>query len=219
MIGDISNNLFASLPDATSVLEQERPFTSPNSAKAEMSTSIASAFIGGHPEDNTDMFAQMLMGNSAADQTPVPYYEGTADLAHEPESNQEAPTNTTAVQEALPVFDLAERANRKDQEDLLALQLQLQQHTSELAALVAQAKAQSPHAVQEQEKFLREETAGIGIYYVAVAQRLAISVKRAIKSMITIATSSASYGYSWGDTRAEHDRKRQEQNMGAQAAG
>lgn len=220
MIGDNVNTLFANLPDATQV-EAEPQYVAQNS-QPDISTAFLNAFRGTGTAEQTSDFAAALGDTAETTQTAdLSAFGATESFALPPQENAEKSPNNTASQflESQSVFDLAERANRKDQEDLLALQLQLQQHTSELAALVEEAKAQNPQAVREEEKFLREETASIGIYYVAVAQRLAISVKRAIKSMITLLTSSANYGASWKQTKDIQSRQRDELKFTAQAAG
>lgn len=220
MIGD-STSLFGGMPDATSVLEQERPFASSTTAEAGMNSSITSAFMGGQPEDSTDAFAKMLMGNSAADQTPTQSYEGTTDLAHAfGRENEQTTTNVTSAPEFQEVYGLAEQANAKDAVDLAYVQQEIAVLTAELQAKILEAQAQNAGAVQEEAKVLMaQETGTEGVYYVNFLHQLIQSVDRALKSFRQIATNSAGQSASWMQTKSEHNRKLNELTLHAQAAG
>jgi hypothetical protein len=220
MIGD-STSLFGGMPDAISVMEQERPLTSSTTAEAGMNSSITSAFMGTQPEDDTDAFAKMLMGNSAVDETPTSSYEGTADLAHAlGRENEQAPTSVTTPPEFQQVFGLAEQANAKDALALAAVKQDIVVLTAELQAKVLEAQAQNAGAVQEEAKILMaQETGNEGVYYVNFLRQLILSVERALKSMRQIMTNSAGRSASWAETASYHKTQREEHRLQTQAAG
>lgn len=224
MIGDGNRNLFASLQDATPVVEQEPQFGTTQTTEPGVSSSFLSAFMGTNAEtegtDQTANFAQAL-GSTTTETADLAQFGATENFAQAlGQEGQEVPTNTTSLPESTPVFNLAELSSAKDAEDLYQLQLELKALTAELQAQVLQAQAQNSYAVQEEAKFLLADEANMGgIYYISFVQRLIESVKRAIKSMTTIATSSANHGASWKQTMDHHSRQRDELKLHAQAAG
>lgn len=210
-------SLFSGLSDAQTT-EREGIGISEVVAPETKLNPLAAAFMGqAEPTTETSSFAQALGDTTQTETAPT---FGTEDFAQALE-NQPVTTETlSSTPEYESLFGLAQKMELEDQEKLLALRAEIETHTAKLVTAISEAKAQNPNAANEETKILMAQQTGTeGVYYVNFLHQARITVEHFIKLLRNLITNSAGEGASWTQTRAYHNRQRDELKLTAQAAG